>query len=104
MQFTPESCAIAANRNKVLLRLSWSVSYESSAAHEYTSYLPRHLACNPRPFRLPFIPQASVNKVGLKNQQREVPNQRDRVEEVGIAAASVQPEVVERRAQESGVE
>lgn len=67
------------------------------------SNLPRHLALRPGPLGLPLVPQRRIHQIGLEDQQREIPHQRDGVEEVGVAAAGVQPQVVERRAQERGV-
>lgn len=73
----------------------------NSPTHIYSqnpSNLPRHLALHPGPLSLPLVPQRRVHQIRLEDQQRQVPHQRDGVEEVGVAAAGVQPQVVERRA------
>lgn len=68
------------------------------------SNLPRNLANNSRPLSLPLIPQSRIHKVRLEDQQGQVPHQGDGVKEVGVAAAGVQPQVVESGAQKGGVE
>lgn len=52
----------------------------------------------------PLIPQTGIDEIRLQNQQREIPDEGDGVEEIGVAAAGVDPEVVERRAQKRGVQ
>lgn len=69
-----------------------------------SSDLPRNLAHSLGPLSLPLIPQSSVDKVRLQDQQSQVPHQRDGVEEIGVAAAGVQPQVVESRAEQGRVE
>jgi hypothetical protein len=68
------------------------------------SNLPRNLAHSLGPLGLPLIPQSSVDKVRLQDQQSQVPHQGDGIEEVGVAAAGVQPQVVESWAQQGGVQ
>jgi hypothetical protein len=52
-------------------------------------YLPRHFAHYSRPIGFPLIPETSVHEIRLQDEQRKVPYERDGVEEICIAAASV---------------
>jgi len=67
------------------------------------SNLPRNLSCSLWPLGFPFVPQSSVDKVRLQDQQGQVPHEGDGVEEIGVAAAGVQPQVVESWAEQGGV-
>jgi len=69
-----------------------------------SSNLPRNLAHSFRPLAFPLISQSRVDEIRLEDQQSQVPHQRDGVEEIRVAAAGVQPQVVESWAEQGGVE
>ena len=67
------------------------------------SNLPRHFPHRLRPLGFPLIAQRRIHEIRLENKQSQVPNQGNGVEEIGVAAAGVQPQVVESRTQECGI-
>jgi hypothetical protein len=56
-----------------------------------SSNLSRHFSPNLRPLRFPLIAQRRIHEIRLEDQQSQVPHERDGVEEIGVAAAGVQP-------------
>lgn len=53
---------------------------------------------------LPFISEDSEDAVGEEDGKSQAPDESDGVEEVGVAGACVDPEVVEGWAKETGVQ
>jgi hypothetical protein len=67
------------------------------------SNLPSNLPTNLRPLSFPLTAQRRIHEIRLENEQSEIPHERNSVEEIGVAAAGVQPQVVESWTQEGGV-
>lgn len=61
---------------------------------------PLHL----RPFHFPLISQSRIYRIGHDDRQAKTPDESDGVEEIGVARAGVDPEIVKSGAEESCVE
>lgn len=56
------------------------------------------------PFHLPFIPKHSKRQIRHQQALSQTPHKRNGIEEVGVAASSIDPQVIKRRAEESCVQ
>ena len=72
--------------------------------HLSSSNLPHILALHLGPLHLPLVPQHGKQRVAHNDRQAQAPDQGDGVEEVGVAGAGVDPEVIEGGAEEGSVE
>lgn len=61
------------------------------------------LAYQLRPLNVQLIPQHSKRQIRHQQALAKTPHKRNRIEEVCIAAASIDPEMVERRPEEGGI-
>ena len=68
-----------------------------SAGLSYASdFFPNHFG----PFHLPLISEYGEESISDENGQTETPHKSDRVEEIGVARAGINPEVVESWSEE----
>ena len=68
------------------------------------SDMPDQLALHLWPFGLELVPQHGEYRICHDDGKPEAPDQGDGIEEVGIARSCIDPEVVEGRTQQGGIE
>ena len=67
-------------------------------------YLSDVFALHVRPLNLPFVPEYCEERIRNDLGQAETPDERDGIEEVGVARTCIYPEIVEGRAQQGRVQ
>lgn len=71
---------------------------------EYRLHLSHFFAPQLGVIMLPFVSKSREDSVRQQYRKAKAPDQSNGVEEVGVARAGVNPEMIERGTQESGVE
>jgi hypothetical protein len=67
-------------------------------------YAPHLLALHLRPFHLPFISQDGKQRVTDQHRQPKAPHKSDGIEEIRIPRASIDPQIVECRAEQCRIQ